>query len=410
MIVHAPSDITIDQIKVPASKSYAQRAILMAALSKGESRIKNVGRSDDVENILQVARCMGASVVQRDDVDEWKIRGFEGTLKSNWIVGESGLGARLAIPLAAVFSEQITIEGHGSLLARPMTVHTEALPKLGVDLNHNNSLLPIQVKGPIIGGEIHVDGSASSQYISGLLMALPMAKTDSRIIVNHLASRPYLDMTMDLLKQFGISISENEDVFQVAGNQQYASTNYIVEGDWSGATFWLVYGAIHRPISIKGLNKTSQQADRALLDLLKKVGATVEWQDDILLISPNGLQSFEFDAWHCPDLFPALVVLAAGIEGESIIHGVDRLMHKESDRGAVLKEEFSKLGLIIDITGNKMIVHGTGKLKSGAIHSNNDHRIAMAGAIAALLTEQGIEIHQAESVNKSYPEFWQEWQ
>jgi 3-phosphoshikimate 1-carboxyvinyltransferase len=410
MILKVPATIDIKRLKAPASKSYAQRAILMAALAKGQSRVSRIGQSDDVQHILTVARSLGAAIEPVEEADVIMIKGFQSAVKSSWFVGESGLGARLAIPIAAVFSEEILINGKGSLLARPMTVHTQILPDFGVQILHHNLHLPIRVKGPLKGGEVYLDGSTSSQYLSGLLMALPLAQSDSKIVVKNFASRPYLDMTIDLLKRFDITINEKQNAFQIPGNQQYKSTNYVVEGDWSGAAFWAVYGAIHQSIQIEGLHERSLQADRAIIDVLTQVGATVEWQHQVLSVSPEKLHPFEFDAWHCPDLFPVLVVLGAAIKGVSIIHGVDRLKHKESDRGAVLMEEFAKLGLVIDITGSKMIVHGTGKLQSGVISSHNDHRIAMAGAIAALLTDEGVEIHGAEAVNKSYPGFWEEFQ
>lgn len=410
MKVKISPHIDKDVVVAPASKSYAQRAILAAALSSETSIIRSFGSSADVEHIIEVARQMGASV---DLIDihpkTLQIKGHVNQPQLKWQVGESGLGARLAIPIAAAITETCTITGEGSLLERPMTVHEKALPQFGVEIRTNNGKLPVQVSGKLTGAKVRLNGADSSQYFSGLLMALPFISADSELIIDQLASRPYLNMTLALLADFGIDIEVHDNTYTIKGDQSFCGVNYTVEGDWSGAAFWLVYGALYKTITIHGLNENSLQADRAILEVLDLTGAPYRWEKERLIISPSQLNPFDFDAWHCPDLFPALVVLAAGITGVSKIHGVERLIHKESNRGIVLQKEFAKLGLELELNGNTMIVNGTGKLRSGTIHSHNDHRIAMAGAIAALLTNEGVEIIKAEAVNKSYPHFWEEW-
>lgn len=396
-------------IIAPACKSYAQRAILAAALSRDKSIIRCYGKSDDVKHIIEVAKQMGAQLDLIDIHPETlQIRGFVNEIGQDWFVGESGLGARLAIPIAAALTDNCEINGTGSLLNRPMHTHAEALTQLGVEVNANNAALPFSIKGKIKGGKLTLDGSASSQYFSGLFMALPLATADSVVRIKNLASRPYLNMTLELLKDFGITVKKEGDQYIIPGNQCYKGVDYSVEADWSGAAFWIVYGALQQSIEIHGLNSESLQADRAVLEVMELCGADYRWHKDILIVGPQDLKPFEYDAWHCPDLFPALVVLAAGIKGQSIIHGVDRLKHKESDRGVVLKQEFAKLGLVIELNGNTMLVYGTGSLHSGSINSNNDHRIAMAGAIAAELTNEGVVVENAEAVTKSYPDFWEE--
>ena len=407
MKINVSQNIDKRQVEVPASKSYAQRAILAAALSEEISIIRAYGTSDDVNNCIKVAGEMGANVNLIDvHPKTLQIKGRQNQPDSNWHVGESGLGARLSIPIAAAITENCRISGEGSLLKRPMNVHITALTDLGIEVKSDGGCLPIETNGQLKGGQLNLNGTDSSQYFSGLLMALPLLKEDSQLTINNLASRPYLDMTIEMLHKFGIQIKEEGDTFYINGKQTYHGLEYDVEGDWSGAAFWVVYGALKQSIGIHGLYKDSLQADRTILKVIEACGAQSEWKGNELIVSPGSLKTFEFDAWNCPDLFPALVVLAAGIEGESIIHGVDRLKHKESDRGAVLQAEFAKLGLSIKIEGNQMTIVGTGSLQSGEIHSNNDHRIAMAGAIAAVLTPQGIIIDGAEAVNKSYAEFW----
>ncbi|MEX1002999.1 MAG: 3-phosphoshikimate 1-carboxyvinyltransferase [Crocinitomicaceae bacterium] len=402
-----PHDFVVQEVIAPASKSYAQRAILAACLSKGTSVIHYPGHSDDVVNIIAIGSQLGAEIVVKGAILE--ITGFQKAVRSELNCGESGLGIRLTTSIAAGIGGKYEITGAGSLKNRPVDQFEDFLPLLGVECNTNNGLVPIQLNGKIQGGKIQLDGSLSSQFLSGLLMALPLAEKDSTIEVKDLKSIPYIKMTLELLQKFEIQIEhDNFETFRIKGNQKYQATAYTVEGDWSGAAFWMVYGTIAHDLQIRNLNSASLQADREVLRAIEKAGGSFEWTDNLLKINKSEqLIPFEFDATHCPDLFPALTVLAAAIDGKSSIKGVKRLIHKESNRAFVLKNEFEKLGLQIEIEGDEMCIHGQGNLHGGEIHSNNDHRIAMAGAIAAALTETEITIENAESVNKSYPEFWE---
>jgi 3-phosphoshikimate 1-carboxyvinyltransferase len=406
MTKNVPHSLNISQISAPASKSYAQRAILAAALCAGRSTIKGVGSSDDVQHIIEVAKQLGAKVTGEKDLS---IIGRFFPPKMVLNCGESGLGMRMSASIAAAIGGEFQLIGKGSILERPMREIQETLPQLGVEVKSNKGLPPLHLNGVLQGGIASLNGSGSSQYLSGLLMALPTTGQNSVLSVADLKSIPYVQMTIELMGKFGIEV-EHEDFkkFKIKGNQEYQATEYEVEGDWSGAAFWVVYGAICQTITISGLNKDSLQADKAIIEVLYMIGGDYKWEGDDLIVSPSSLNPFDFDATDCPDLFPALVVLAASIRGKSTIWGVDRLSHKESNRGIVLQQEFNKLGLDIQIDGNKMIINGTGSLQSGTINSNNDHRIAMAGAIAALLTPDGVKIEKAEAVSKSYPEFWDE--
>lgn len=395
-------------IKAPASKSFAQRALFAGALSTDTTVIKQIGDSDDVLHIQRIIEQLGFKLESKHQLTTIS---RTGGMKTNTVnVGESGLGTRLAVPLLSFFFTNYTIEGKGSLLARPMGWFKNALPQTGLTIRLTENHLPIFASGKIKAGNYSVDGSESSQYVSGLLMALPLCKGDSTLEVVHPTSIPYLDITLSVLSDFGIIIThQNHTHYTIKGNQYYQpkQASYTVEGDYSGAAFWVVYGLLNRGISISNLNPKSVQADAEILNIVEKVGGSYRWENRILtIIPPEHLLPFEFDATQCPDLFPILTTLAAGIRGQSIITGTNRLTYKESNRKLVLLEEFNKLGLEIESTNDSLIISGTGKLESGNINSNNDHRIAMAFAIASFLTPKGIGISDPFCVNKSYPAFW----
>lgn len=402
-----PHNFVLKKVTAPASKSYAQRAILAATLSHGACDIINTGKSEDVKHILQISKQLGAEVEASEN--SVQIKGFVHDIQNQLNCGESGLGVRLVTPIAAVLHNSFNITGKGSLLSRSMNEFQNFLPELGVEIKSNEGFLPLELKGKMRGGIVTIDGSMSSQFLSGLLMAAPLADKVTTIHVKNPTSIPYIQMTLEILKNFGIKFQCNEDFtqFRIPSQQNYHCSNYLVEGDWSGAAFWVVYGAIAGGINIQGLNKTSSQADLAILQAITVSGGSFIWENDELIVSPHQAQPFEFNATQCPDLFPALVVLAAAANGTSKITGAKRLIHKESNRALVLKEEFGKLGLKIDLEEDTMYINGHGNLNPGEIHSHNDHRIAMSAAIAATLTDGDIQIIEAESVSKSYPEFWQ---
>jgi 3-phosphoshikimate 1-carboxyvinyltransferase len=405
MIVKVPQNFVVTTVDAPASKSYAQRAILAATLCNEPSIIKGVGKSEDVENIINIARQLGAEISGSDSLS---IVGRKQSAKLSLNCGESGLGIRMTASVAAAIGGEYIISGTGSILNRPMNVLADILPQLGIEFKSNEGFPPLHINGVLQGGKAVMDGSESSQYLTGLLLALPVAGQHSELHVSNLVSTPYVQMTLDLLDQFGIQIEhDNYEVFKIRGNQKYAACEYRVEGDWSGAAFWVVYGAINGPIEINGLNKDSLQADIRILNAISAAGGNYHWNDNVLFVDKAPINTFEFDATNCPDLFPILVVLAAAAQGISTIKGISRLTHKESNRAVALQKEFSKLGLKIELENDNMIIQGTAALNSNATKSHNDHRIAMALAVAATLTEEGINITEAEAVNKSYPEFWE---
>ena len=266
--------------------------------------------------------------------------------------------------------------------------------------------MPVSVCGPLCGGCAEVDGSLSSQIVTGLLIAAPYAQTDVILNVKNLKSKPYIDITLNMMKQFGVEVKNyNYERFEIGCHQHYSPMNYIVEGDWSGVAFLLIAGALSGNVTVINVSMNSSQADKAIVDVLRMVGANVNILENAISVSKGDLNSFDFDATECPDLFPPLVALASHCNGITKIKGVSRLAHKESNRALVLQKEFAKVGTRIDLVEDEMVIYG-GMLVGGKMHANNDHRIAMAGAVAALLARQPIEIENPECVAKSYPQFW----
>ncbi|PXY02398.1 3-phosphoshikimate 1-carboxyvinyltransferase [Marinifilum breve] len=394
-------------ITPPSSKSMMQRALAAAALAKGESTILNPCRCDDATAATGIVQKMGAQVIQ----DETAIRVCRNEEKSpeQVIVGESGLSLRMFSPILALNPEPVQINGRGSILKRPVHNILEGLEALGIECkNPGKGLLPIQLEGGYKNNTAVINGALGSQFLTGLLMALPCRKEDTTLEVTNLKSIPYINMTIDLLKDFGIEINhDNYKTFTIKGNQQYKATDYTVEADWSSAAPLLVAGALKGKVTLEHLNPYSYQADIAILDALKKCGTSLHWNGNSLTVEKKGLNAFEFDATHCPDLFPPLVALAVHCNGDTRIKGVHRLEHKESNRGIVLQKEFGKLAVPIRIEGDEMVIPG-GRLKGGITNSNNDHRIAMALAVAGLNSKQAVEIGDHDCVAKSYPDFFKD--
>jgi 3-phosphoshikimate 1-carboxyvinyltransferase len=328
--------------------------------------------------------------------------------------GESGLGIRMFTPIAALSSESITIHGSGSLVKRPMHFFDEIFPALGVKIESQNGFLPIQIQGPLTAPEsIIVDGSLSSQFLTGLLMAYAASGVQGCVIkVVDLKSKPYIDLTLSVLNAFGWKVQHHnyEEFTFLAHGPLKELIEYTVEGDWSGAAFLLVAGAIAGPIKVKGLQMDSTQADKAVMQALQNANVPIAFEaDGIQIGSADGavLRAFEFDATDCPDLFPPLVALAAVCMGVSEIKGVSRLAHKESDRGVTLQTEFAKLGIQIDLEGDIMKIHGGVDIIGATVFSQHDHRIAMACGIAALKANGPVTITEAEAINKSYTDFFE---
>ncbi len=398
---------TIDKtIKAPASKSVLQRVIACAVLSEETTVINNLSFCNDCKAAMAVAENLGAEVIIEND--KIIIKPDKKEIKNTINCGESGLGIRMFSPVAALFGKEVTITGEGSLKKRPVNEIKNALTQLGVKCETNNGFIPVSLSEKLTGGIIEIDGSLSSQVLTGLLIALPKAEKDSIIKVKNLKSKPYIDLTLNILDKFSIKIKNNDyKEFHIKGNQKFKTRNFTVEGDWSGAAFLLVAGLIAGKTKITGLNLNSQQADIKIIDAIKSANGSISINNNIITAKKSKLKAFNFDATDCPDLFPPLVVTASYCKGTSVITGVNRLIHKESNRAEVLQKEFSKIGIKIKISENKMFIEG-GKVKGGIINSHNDHRIAMAAATAALSSKNGITIKNSECINKSYPTFYKD--
>ena len=422
-VVH-PSKLSGSQI-APASKSSMQRACAAALIHIGKTIIHNPGHSNDDLAALDVIQKLGAIVEIEKPRNE---KGNTGSIvvNSNGVkpigpsmnCGESGLGIRMFTPIAALSSELISIEGKGSLVKRPMHFFDEILPKVGVKVQSQKGFLPIEIQGPLVPANITIDGSLSSQFLTGMLMAYAASGVQEvEIKVIDLKSKPYIDLTLAVLNAFGWKVEHtNYESFRFLAHAPLKPViEYTVEGDWSGAAFLLVAGAIAGPIKVKGLQLNSTQADKKIMEALLSVKANMIQEEDGILIGPssdnsnaysNGLLAFEFDATDCPDLFPPLVALASVCNGITKIKGVSRLAHKESDRGLTLQTEFAKMGVQIDLVGDEMLIHGGALIQSATVFSQQDHRIAMACGVAALVANGPIEITEAEAINKSYTDFF----
>ena len=399
------------EITPPCSKSYAQRALAAALLAEGRTTLRGIELCRDTRSAIATIEALGAKVELIDDNTISIIGGLNpATNKLN--VGESGLAARLFTPIAALCDKAITIDGEGTLKHRPMAMMVEPLRQLGIEIRDGGGRVPIEVRGPMQGGRVMVDGSISSQFITGLLLALPKAQHDTTIVVEGAVSTPYIDMTLETLERFGVEVMYNEGdytQFYVEGGQRFNAVDYTIESDWSAAATLMVAAAIAGEVTIRNISTLSRQADTAICRALERAGASLIIESNAITVSHRKLEAFEFDATQCPDLFPALTALAAAADGVSTIYGIKRLRGKESDRGETLQEEYEKLGIEIelDYDNNAMRIVG-GTPKAHAVDSHDDHRIAMSLAITALRLEEPIEIRNCECVAKSYPSFFED--
>ncbi|MGB4572372.1 MAG: 3-phosphoshikimate 1-carboxyvinyltransferase [Rectinemataceae bacterium] len=415
-------------VRAPASKSSMQRAIACALLAEGESTLRNPSFCDDSLAALSIAEALGARMERMPQA--LRITGSRAFYEPGFYAadglrkafggesialdcGESGLCMRMFAPIVALLPGERILTGSGTLSRRPMHMIAAPLRALGADCRTESGFPPVWIKGILKGGFAEVDGGESSQLLTGLLTALPLARGDSTLEVRNAVSRGYLDLTLDTMRAFGVDASRDENFrrFDLAGMQRYVATNFTVEGDWSGGAFLLVAGAITGApgsLRVEGLQTGSKQPDRAILRVLESSGARISAESDgSITVTGGGLTGFEFDATECPDLFPPLVALAAACRGMSTIMGADRLKTKESDRALALTEEFGKMGVPVRREGNRLKVQG-GKISGGQVDSRGDHRIAMAAAVAGLAAETPVRIKGAECVAKSWPTFFED--
>ncbi len=390
----------------PSSKSYAQRAIAVSLLANGKSILRGIDFCDDTLSAMKCIESLGAKISHLSPDTIEVVGGFNPNNR-HLSIGESGLSTRLFTPLASLLATPIIIDGHGSILTRPMGMMIEPLRQLGVEVKDSDGYLPFEVTGPLRGGEVNVDGSVSSQFITGLLLALPLAQEDTTLYVDRAVSTPYLDMTIETARQFGVDIAHRDyKEFFIEGAQEYKATDFTIEGDWSAASALLVAGAIAGSVKLNNVSLLSKQADTAICIALERAGAEVINEESAVTVHKRDLVGFEFDATQCPDLFPALVALAAAAEGESVFKGTSRLIHKESNRAETLRAEYAKVGIEVILDGEDTMIVKGGEIRSTVVDSHNDHRIAMSMAVSALRGDGEMTIKGAECVAKSYPLFF----
>ena len=386
------------------SKSYLQRAIVCAVLAKEKTHFSIDNPSDDVAAALRLLPALGASF-QNGIITPTSSAFRQDELILN--VGESGLLLRLMSTIGLGFAKRLILQGEGTLLQRSIVSLVDQLRAIGLQVESNNGFLPIIIEGEITNTSLSVNASDSSQFLSGLLIALSQRPFDCVVKVTALSSKPYIDLTLDVLKDFGVSIRhEDYNTFYVNGNQPMFPLKNSIEGDWSGAANHLVGAAISGEITMKGLSIISTQADKSILNALVDFGAIVEVHEHEIKVQQNEKRPFVFNATHCPDLFPPLAILACAAVGTSEIIGLHRLENKESNRQRSIVKMLNVLGVNYRIVADSLFIEGNGKVHGGTIATYNDHRISMAGAIAACISTSKIIIDNVDCVAKSYPNFF----
>lgn len=388
----------------PDSKSMFQRAVLCATLAQGVSEIEFNNLCLDSVFALKAAARIGAKVSVGDRVV--KITG--GLKLNNPIidVGESAFALRNFSIASALLPGEKFMVAQGTLSRRDSSLLLKALNLFGADAEAANSKPPIRIHGLLKPGIANIDFSSGSQVLSGLLTSLPTLNGNSQIKAVNLKSKGYVDLTLDIMNRFGVNVvRQGYETFDISGNQTYQPTKLKTEGDWSGAAFLLVAGAVAGAVSVSNLSLDSYQPDKAIYRVLKNCGADISLMGDVITVKKSEISGFEYDATDSPDLFPALVALALNANSVSRIKGVARLANKESDRGEALVNEFSKIGADIKIQDDFMIVNPC-EITGGEANSRFDHRIAMALAVAGLNAANPVDIINAECVAKSYPDFF----
>jgi len=396
------------RVKIPSSKSISHRAVICAGLSQGVSNIGNINFSQDIDATIEAMKSFGVAVEKREaslkitgaaeiDVGESAIDCFE-----------SGSTLRFLIPVAALTGKKVVFSGRGELVNRPLDPYYRIFDEKHIRYSTTDGKLPLNIEGSLNSGEYRIRGDVSSQFISGLLFALPLLDGDSKIMMaSELESKAYVDLTVDMLKKFSVNVDNlGYKEFRIKGNQKYKAVDCSVEGDFSQAAFWLVAGTLGADVECLGLNLSSLQGDKAILDIIEQMGGRIEVSGDSVRALPSKTKGITFDASECPDLVPVVTVLASLSEGTTEIVNAARLRIKECDRLKAICTELNKIGADIEETEDGLVIRGRNQLKGGTAQSWGDHRIAMSLAIASIRCSEPLVIEDSSSVRKSYPEFW----
>ncbi len=397
-------------VQIPPSKSAAHRAIICAALAKGKSVLSPIILSDDMTATIQAVKQMGAECNLTGET--LTVDGTKTLTVPNAEIDclESGSTLRFLIPVCAAGGMSCTFTGHGRLPERPIGIYTKMLPHAGT-LCQTEGGLPLTISGKLQPGEFRLAGNVSSQFITGLMLALPLLSADSTILLTSpLESKGYVDLTIHILRQFGIEIQTIPNGWHIRGNQTYLARDYTIEGDWSQAAFFMSAAVLGGSLELKGLEPQSVQGDKAGLPIFQKLGMQAEWKNGNLLCSPGkGVQNRTIDASQIPDLVPAIAVTAALIPGVTHIINAGRLRIKESDRLASVSDGLHRLGANAEEQEDGLVIHGGSAFAGGKINGYNDHRIVMAFSVGALRADESITITDADSIKKSYPGFFEDF-
>lgn len=399
----------------PPSKSDSHRAIICASLAHGTSYIHPISFSNDIISTINCMKILGANILEYKN--GLLITGIDynnNKIHSNYSIklncNESASTLRFIIPIVAALGINSTFLGNISLQNRTLAVYSELLPKHGVSLIKKGILsLPLNVSGKLQGKNFYIPANISSQFISGLLFALPILKNDTFIyITTNIESEPYLNMTIKTLNHFGIKIKKTKYGFFIKGNQSYISKDYHIERDWSQAAFFVAAGCIGSNIHLKGMDINSNQGDKEIINIAKQFGADISIKDKDIFINTNQLKGINVDVSQIPDLVPIIAVIASNANGTSRIFNASRLRLKESDRLKSISKSLKSIGASIIQTSDSIVINGVKHFNSSTIDSFNDHRIAMAMSIAAIKTKQ-LTIKNFHCINKSYPNFFNDY-
>lgn len=401
-------------IKIPSSKSEAHRAIMCASFAEGDSIISNVTMSEDIIATINCLRNLGAEieVVDRGDIAEVKVgkyiykKDYKAVLDAN----ESGSTLRFIIPIAVSLYDKVKFTGKSRLVKRPLSVYFDIFKKNNIKYSHGENFLPLETEGKLDASEFEMSGDISSQFITGVMLAKGIAGDTAHIkIVSNLESKPYIDITQDVMNKFGVGTEydeiENEYIIKNSG---YKARNYKVMGDWSHAGFWLLMGTKSK-VTIAGLDKNSKQGDKAIVEILKSMGANIYWDGDLLVSEKAQLHGKTIDVSQCPDLAPVIGAAMAVAKGDGQIIGGERLKIKESDRIKSVVDTICRLGGKAVATDDGMVIEGIRELSGGSVSCYNDHRIAMMVGALSTYCSDIISVDGHQCVAKSYPEFWNDF-
>lgn len=403
------------KITLPPSKSLAHRAIIAAGLSKGISRIDHIAYSQDIKATIQAMEALGTIIEQHEDY--LIVNGKYTFTKNNTMPGieidcaESGSTLRFMVPISLVQENKVRFTGRGQLGKRPLNTFYEIFERQNIGYLHRENVLDLNVIGTLKPDLYRIPGNISSQFITGLLFALPLLPGDSIIeMTSPLESRGYIDLTLHILKLYGITIINHEyKQFIIRGRQEFQATDYTVEADFSQAAFYLVAGALGNDVTVTNLNINSLQGDKEILDILERMNCQIVQTEEGIKVESHGLKGIEVDGSQCPDIIPVVALALSLSQGDSQINHIGRLRIKECDRLSATVKELNALGGQVKESDESMTLKGVLQLQGGYVCSHDDHRMAMMLAIASTICQEPVVIDNRECVKKSYPDFWEDF-